>query len=104
MTARPLARAVVSAAGNVHVSAVAPSAVGEPGRGGDVRGETAPGTDGDHLDGVGGVVVGPEPVDDPEPVLAFARQVEAQPPATGEVAGDLGRQASCRSFGARPGR
>jgi hypothetical protein len=42
-----------------------------------------------HFDGVGVLVVGQEPVDDPEPLVVLVGEVEAQSPAAGEVAGDV---------------
>jgi hypothetical protein len=47
------------------------------------------GTDGDHLDRVGIGLVGPEPVDDPEPLRLVTGNVESKSSTAGQISGDM---------------
>ncbi len=47
------------------------------------------GTDGDHLDGVRIGLVGPEPVDDSEPLWVATGKVESKSSTAGQVTGDM---------------
>ncbi len=57
--------------------------------GGLVGSVTAAGSDGDHFDGVGIVIVGQKPVDDPEPFRAYSWMIEAEPSSPAEVTRDV---------------